>query len=136
MAFVRNNCLRLGAKAVTTKRLENTEGYMEPNTPVTIINISEKGYDIADEDNNIIRGCDWKSIKENSVKEKPNELIIAYGEEKTYLVYQTHLKDTLKAYVEFLNTCKYNNIDMSSMHVNEAVLLVKGEESGRLCFRK
>lgn len=61
MAFVRNvgTDKDIGDEVVTTIKHENFAGYFEVGTKVKIIGISERGYDIEDEEGNRVREIGW-----------------------------------------------------------------------------
>ena len=64
MAFVENWSPKIGDKVITTKKLENSAGYMETGTIVTITNISDRGYDLTDDKGNKVTECGWSCIKQ------------------------------------------------------------------------
>lgn len=50
----------IGDKVVTTIKHDSCAGYFEIGTPVTVIGITERGYDIADDYGNRILEIGWK----------------------------------------------------------------------------
>lgn len=51
---------KIGERKKTTVIHETFEGYFEIGTEVTVIAIGERGYDIKDDEGNIIREVGWK----------------------------------------------------------------------------
>lgn len=65
MSFIpRPISLSPGDIAITTKKIENANGYFTKGTIVKVLGISDSGgYDITDSDGNIMLSCPWSSIK-------------------------------------------------------------------------
>ena len=65
MSFIqRPISLNPGDLAVTTKKIENANGYFTKGTIVKILGISETGgYDVKDADGNIMLSCPWSSLR-------------------------------------------------------------------------
>ncbi len=60
MAFVKTtDTHNIGDKVITTRKHENFAGYMEIGTEVTIVDISERGYAIEDDEHNRITEIGW-----------------------------------------------------------------------------
>ena len=59
MAFVKYNSIKIGDTVKTTVKHTNFEGYFEEGTIVKIINITNRGYDIEDEEGNKILEIGW-----------------------------------------------------------------------------
>lgn len=63
MAFVKNWSPKVGERVITTKKLESCAGYFEIGSEVTITGISERGYDIKDDEGNRMIECGWDGFK-------------------------------------------------------------------------
>lgn len=59
MAFIRNNSIKIGDAVKTTIIHESSAGYFKIGTLVKVIDISERGYDIEDEEGNRIIEIGW-----------------------------------------------------------------------------
>ena len=60
MAFIKSSPKYvIGEKVVTTQIHENIYGYFEVGTEVTIIGFGIGGYDIKDDEGNVITECGW-----------------------------------------------------------------------------
>lgn len=60
MAFVKKeNSHKIGDWVITQKNHENMFGTMENGTKVQVMDITNKGYSIQDEDGNLITECGW-----------------------------------------------------------------------------
>ncbi len=59
MAFVKYNSIKIGDVVKTTKKHSNSAGYFEKGTTVKVINITNRGYDIEDEEGNRILEIGW-----------------------------------------------------------------------------
>ena len=59
MAFVKNNSIKIGDVVKTTVKHTNFAGYFEEGTIVKVINITNRGYDIEDEEGNKILEIGW-----------------------------------------------------------------------------
>ena len=61
MGFVKyKNSYEIGDRTKTTVIHKSFIGYFEIGTEVTIINIGDRGYDIKDDEGNIILDIGWK----------------------------------------------------------------------------
>lgn len=54
---------KVGDKAVTARIVSSLVGYIKTGTPVEVIGISWRGYDLQDEQGNCILETGWDSIK-------------------------------------------------------------------------
>lgn len=60
MAWIeRKSNYEVGDKTATTRIIGNFSGYFEVGTEVTIVGISERGYDIQDNEGHKIIECGW-----------------------------------------------------------------------------
>ncbi len=59
MAFVKHNSIKIGDTVKTTVKHESDAGYFEIGTLVKVIDISERGYDIVDEEGNRMIEIGW-----------------------------------------------------------------------------
>lgn len=59
MAFVKYSSIKIGDKVKTTKKHSNSVGYFEIGTIVEVIDITDRGYDIQDEEGNKILELGW-----------------------------------------------------------------------------
>ena len=59
MAFIRHNSIKIGDIVKTTVKHENFAGYFEKGTIVKVIDITDRGYDIEDEEGNRIIEIGW-----------------------------------------------------------------------------
>lgn len=59
MAFVKYNSIKIGDVVKTTVKHSNFAGYLEEGTIVKIIDITDRGYDIEDEEGNKILEIGW-----------------------------------------------------------------------------
>lgn len=59
MAFVKYKSIKTGDKVKTTVRHSNSAGYFEKGTIVKVIDITDRGYDIEDEEGNKILEIGW-----------------------------------------------------------------------------
>ena len=65
MAYIKiNQCFEIGSDVVTTRELSSFVGCFEKGTKVTIIGISERGYDLQDDNGNRILECGFNCVKE------------------------------------------------------------------------
>ena len=60
MAFVKHIIPEIGDWVITKKSHTNSAGTMEVGTEVKIISVSERGYDIEDDEGNIVREIGWE----------------------------------------------------------------------------
>ena len=59
MAFIRHNSIKIGDTVKTTIIHDSDSGYFEIGTLVKVIDISERGYDVEDEDGNRMIEIGW-----------------------------------------------------------------------------
>ena len=59
MAFVKYNSIKIGDTVKTTVKHSNLVGYFEEGTIVKVIGITDRGYDIEDEEGNKILEIGW-----------------------------------------------------------------------------
>lgn len=59
MAFIRHNSIKIGDTVKTTVKHENFAGYFEEGTIVKVIGITERGYNIEDEEGNRMTEIGW-----------------------------------------------------------------------------
>lgn len=59
MAFIKNQSIQVGDTVETTVMHESLSGYFEIGTTVTVIGISDRGYDIQDEYGHQIIEVGW-----------------------------------------------------------------------------
>lgn len=60
MAFIKYRTPEIGDWVVTKKIHSNGAGYMDVGTEVKIIGVSIRGYDIEDDEGNIVREIGWE----------------------------------------------------------------------------
>ena len=73
MGFIKyDNGFKIGDKVRTTRKFESCAGYFELNSIVTIVGISERGYDIADEDGNKITECGFSGFSKDLQQYEPD----------------------------------------------------------------
>ena len=60
MAFIKNKTLDIGDWLITKKTHTNFAGTMEVGTEVKIIGVGIRGYDIEDDEGNIVREIGWE----------------------------------------------------------------------------
>lgn len=58
MAFIKTT-IEVGDRIKLTRQVDSFEGYFEPGTIVTVVNIGYRGYDIIDDKGNRIVECGW-----------------------------------------------------------------------------
>lgn len=65
MAFVRkeSNSIHTGDTVEAIRQIDGDDGYFEKGTLLRVTNISPKGYDLEDEDGNIIKETGWSKVK-------------------------------------------------------------------------
>lgn len=63
MAFIRNNDIKIGDTVKTTKVFSSFVGKFEKGSIVTVVGISERGYDIEDEYGNKVIEIGWDGLK-------------------------------------------------------------------------
>ena len=61
MAYVKHG-IEVGDWAVTTRVVDSCAGYFEKGTPVKIIGVSERGYDLMDENGNRVIETGFNSV--------------------------------------------------------------------------
>lgn len=60
MAYIKyKNQYEVGERVQTTVIHESCAGFFEKGTPVTVIGISERGYDIKDDEGNYVTEIGW-----------------------------------------------------------------------------
>lgn len=60
MAFIKHSTPEIGDWVITKKIHSNSAGYMDVGTEVKIIGVSIRGYDIEDDEGNIVREIGWE----------------------------------------------------------------------------
>jgi hypothetical protein len=63
MAFVKNSDIKIGDAVKTTKVFSSFAGKFEKGSIVTVVGISERGYDIEDEYGNKVIEIGWDGLK-------------------------------------------------------------------------
>ena len=60
MAFIKHKSPEIGDWVVTKKIHSNCAGYMDVGTEVQIIGVGIRGYDIVDDEGNVVREIGWE----------------------------------------------------------------------------